>query len=549
MNGCSMLKKIFVVTLLMLVLIPARVKAIGSWNVLNEDNSKVEVLDVSDAVCFKYSLSVGNGWVSFETEDIANYSNDSALIFELRAVSTSDFEIKFVDADGSVFGKKFKLSEANRQKQEYVIYLDSLEHWWGGDSNFNEIKSLSFAVSGKGSGKIEVLSPRFEQTTKPASFPPAGPQTDPYADVEGFGDKARRHEKLIPEDKGVYEYLKVLQDMSPDKNLVSAQEDDYAQTFNNSLAAMAFILKGDRPRAERIFDFYAKRTDKQNTNPHAQQFFLNGEARGFYQNCLLNPSQGRALYDAPKGDHRWMGDMAWLLLALTYYEREYSAVKYRDLANLLESLMKKFFIDSPEGIGGFVQHGWRNDDEYLHEDHGHAEVNIDAYAVFRLRGEMAFASKIKKWLKSVLDGRTNLWLDQYTWRALAFGRDSEDIINQPEHDLRFRKTIDFKGRKVTGMYHAPEDVQNIWLDGTAHLSCAEFMIGDIGRGNYYSNQLDKFIFERLLEGRKVKALPYTANNNGPYDWVDTNKGFSSIAAWYIFTKEKFNPLRLEVYRK
>jgi hypothetical protein len=33
-------------------------------------------------------------------------------------------------------------------------------------------------------------------------------------------------------------------------------ENNEAQTFNNALVAMAFLVKGERDRAERILDFY-----------------------------------------------------------------------------------------------------------------------------------------------------------------------------------------------------------------------------------------------------------------------------------------------------
>jgi hypothetical protein len=79
------------------------------------------------------------------------------------------------------------------------------------------------------------------------------------------------------------------------------------------------------------------------------------------------------------------------------------------------------------------------------------------------------------------------------------------------------------------------------------MACAYFSVGDIYRGNFYANQHDQFLIDRVIQGVKCKAIPYTANKEGGYDWVDLNKGFVSTCAWYIFAKNRFNPLKLLSY--
>ena len=58
--------------------------------------------------------------------------------------------------------------------------------------------------------------------------------------------------------------------------------------------------------------------------------------------------------------------------------------------------------------------------------------------------------------------------------------------------------------------------------------------------------MDPFIIEQTIAGKKVHALPFTANKVG-HEWVDLDEGFVSVAAWYIFAKNKFNPMTLESY--
>lgn len=368
----------------------------------------------------------------------------------------------------------------------------------------------------------------------------------------------------------VLQYLNSIQDhFSNDGWLVPAMEDNSGQTFNNAVTAMAFILKGEKQRAERILDFYAQRIDSSNSNLNSQKFFFKGEARGFFQNINLNDSYTPFICD------RWMGDNAWLLLAFKYYKKVYGFVdkpNYSLITSDLKNLLLDFYIDDPTGHGGFIQSGWRwgprdssnsRNDYKLHvfdsngNPVGHEEGNIDAYAALKLCGEDSIAGKIKKWL----DYRMNLLenipgislpLDLYSWRSLAFNNDGsyyKNLVLVPENDKRFRKEVNFNGKKATGFYSSADlSVQNVWLDGSGHMVCAFYFAGYADTAEYYSNQLDLFLINRNIDGTASLALPYTANKTGGYDWVDINKGFSSSCAWYIFAKEKFNPFTLETYK-
>ena len=367
----------------------------------------------------------------------------------------------------------------------------------------------------------------------------------------------------------VLQYLNSIQDnFSNDGWLVPAMEDNSGQTFNNAVTAMAFILSGEKQRAEKILDFYAQRTDSSNNALNKQNFFYIGEARGFYQNINLSSSYIAFICD------RWMGDNAWLLLAYKFYEKEYGFVNkplYSLVTNDLKNLLLALYTDDPSGHGGFIQSGWRwgprnstapvNDYQLNVFDSngnpvGHEEGNIDAYAALKLCGENIIAGKIKQWLDyrmNLLENTPgiNLPLDLYSWRSLAFYKEGgyyKNLVLIPGNDKRFRKEVYFNGKEATGFYSsADSSVQNVWLDGSGQMVCAFYFAGYADTAEYYSNQLDSFLIDRNIYGTESLALPYTANKTGGYDWVDINKGFSSACAWYIFAKEKFNPFALEKY--
>lgn len=364
----------------------------------------------------------------------------------------------------------------------------------------------------------------------------------------------------------VLEYLKDIQDnFSNDGWLIPAMEDNSGQTFNNAVTAMAFILTGERLRAERMLDFYADRTDTSNQVLNNQNFFYIGDTRGFFQNIDLNNSYYPFISD------RWMGDNAWLLLAYKYYEREYGFVnkpRYNSLVEYLKDLLLDFYIDDPSGQGGFVRHGWRwgprnspnpvNDYELhltdsLGKPVGHEEGNIDAYAALKLCGEIEKAEMIKEWIDyrmNVLGNSPGLPLDLFSWRSLAFCHEGlyyKLLVNVPENDPGFKKTVTFLGKTATGFFSFDNpSVQNVWLDGTGHMVCAFYSAGNMERGNFYSAQLDSFLIDRDISGSNSLALPYTTNQTGGYNWVDTTKGFSSSCAWYIFAKHGFNPFTFEI---
>jgi hypothetical protein len=360
------------------------------------------------------------------------------------------------------------------------------------------------------------------------------------------GQSARAADELLPEDPLVLEWLKQMQDSGPGKKLLPTVPDgDEIHTFNNVLAAMAFTRHGERQRTERILDaFRDSAKNRDNEDPTRQSFHLNGEARGFYQRVSYRGTGDTAPMHAPPNTDRWMGDMAWLLLACRDHQQSFKSDRYAELQTQLADLLKSWFKTDPSGRGGYVQHGWRRGDSQLHEDHGHHEGNIDCYAVFMVLGERELALQIREWLDAELDGRTDLPLDLYTWRVLAFGGARPELLEIPDEDSRFRKTVEFNGKTIVGPFSGPNDANNIWLEGVAHMSCAYAAANKLPRANFYANQLDAAIIEQEIGGKPSHSLPYTLNGEGGYEWVKQDEGFVSTAAWYILAKHRFNPLRL-----
>ncbi|HBG26785.1 MAG: hypothetical protein A2Y10_05505 [Planctomycetes bacterium GWF2_41_51] len=534
----------------------------NSWQSAHSSGGTINFSQSDNILTIDYVLQGNEDWVMIETDSPDFPAKNIPLIFDVKADSNEFLEIKFIDNDGTIFWRKISLKDKYKNWTKLVFSLSSTEYGWGGkDSSFDILSKLNFAVSGAGKGTVSIKNVKFGSADEKSTFPLIGPVLDPNRELPGFGFEQRRNEKLLPEDKLVLEYLKQVQDAgSKEKQLLPSMglEDIEAQTFNNSLVAMAFMLHNEKERAERILNLYANAIDENNTDIALQNFYYNGEARGFFQWVAIRdcngPSDGelhtgnckaKAWHHIGKAD-RWMGDMVWLMFAYKFYEKEYNSNKYDEITSLIKNLLVSWYKDDLAG-GGYIQHGWRKGDSRLHEDGGHHEGNIDAYALFKLTGDLQIAEKIKQWLDLQFKDKKDLPLDLYTWRVLAYGTNPE-LLDIPDYDLRFRKTLTFNGKKVTGFYHYPDfEIENIWLDGTGHIACAYIAYGDKLRGYFYANQLDNFLIEKTINNVNVKTLPYTANKTGGYEWVDSNKGFISVCAWYIIAKNKFNPMNLERY--
>lgn len=523
---------------------------VAQWEMDSDGRSRIELSSVpakvGDGLELNYILrGRPHGWVLIRKAIGKRLPESIPIVFLIKVIGTGDLELKFVDGKGTNFGRKISLDGKYEDWTQIVLYRNNLEYWWSEEAKSDGVADFELAISGRGRGIVWLDEIGFGHHKLAASFPLAGPVLDSDRKLSGIGFRQRRANELIPEDPLVLEWLKQVQDASsPDKRLVPSEEDNQAQTFNNSLAAMAFILKGEKERAERILDFYSEATVRENDSPALQNFYYKGAPRGFFQYVNLNAKNGVPAYHQPGGSDRWMGDMAWLLIAYKHYEKMYNSDRYSEIIQLLRDLLVSWYKDAGEG-GGYVQSGWRKGDSKLHEELGHPEGNIDAYAAFNLVGEKEKARKIKIWLDGQLKGEL-LPLDLYTWRVLAYGKKVAHLLDIPDYDLRYRKTLTINGKEAVGVYPFVNiDVNNIWLDGTGHMACAYMAVGNKKRGFFYANQLDAFLIDRTINGVKTRALPYTGNKTGEYGWVKLNKGFASSVAWYIFAKNGFNPLKLE----
>ena len=135
--------------------------------------------------------------------------------------------------------------------------------------------------------------------------------------------------------------------------LESSDNSNFVSLYDNALSAFVFMSYNDFIRAEKIFDFF---------NGKLNCEFLTG-TKGFYQ--------FRDRYGNQFGN-RWLGDNAWLLLALNHYKFLTGSIKYNALNAAMEAWIRSL-QDTDGGIsGGYDANGVRTGKV--------TEGNIDAFA-------------------------------------------------------------------------------------------------------------------------------------------------------------------------
>ena len=115
--------------------------------------------------------------------------------------------------------------------------------------------------------------------------------------------------------------------------LPSTESSSTMSLYDNALAALVFTATGKYSKAESIFNFFNQRIGSELTT--------NG---GFYQ--------FRSTDGTTSGD-RWLGDNAWLLIALNNYMAKVETTKYDKLKSTLEIWIRSL-QDKDGGLWGGI---------------------------------------------------------------------------------------------------------------------------------------------------------------------------------------------------
>ena len=348
-----------------------------------------------------------------------------------------------------------------------------------------------------------------------------------YSENEGNSEPKDSNE-LLSYDQHTYHWVGQMQ--YPSGLMESADNTEFVSLYDNALSAMVFTALGDYDKAEKIFDYFNGQIDSE---------LLSGPG-GFHQFRDINGENKRRI---------WLGDNAWLLIALNNYRNYTGNNKYDRLADELEGWIRSL-QDEDGGIWG----GYNEDGSQIHKV---TEGIITAYNA--VKGYDDFHRGILKYLK------TERW--NHEDNLLVAWPDNEDYYYALDlHSLGYMIFEDFPsmslakadryltqhiatmtGSNVVG-YCFDEDKDVVWLEGTAQMALAFQEAGMESQAFDFMHSLGKYAV-RTGKSFTTAGLPYTTNQGTNYgemplwDHADLQPALSS-SIWYLFNILEFHPLAL-----
>ncbi|NPV40655.1 MAG: hypothetical protein HPY72_04830 [Anaerolineae bacterium] len=342
-----------------------------------------------------------------------------------------------------------------------------------------------------------------------------------------------------------------------------------AFSYDNALAALAFISDGKQEEAKYLLDAFAFAV--------ANDRFQADRVRNAYAYGDISPFPGwqsgtrlPGWYDNERKEYLEdqyqvgsnVGNTAYVALALLQYYKKYGGEEYLALA---EKIMGWVLDNCADGTPGFTAgyDGWPEGDgsalyTYTYKS---TEHNIDAYAVFKqlyaLTGEARYqkaAESAKAFIISMYDlaqgyfytgtgndgvapNKDNRVLDAQVWSYLALG--SADF--EP-YQAALDSALTMKTAQGGYPFHAANTNGGWWPEGTAFTALT---LRQAGMNAEAESALDALEAVQLPEGgfpaATVAELSTGFNLFTGDPWTYKDIPHIAPAAWYVMAVNNFNP--------
>ncbi len=310
--------------------------------------------------------------------------------------------------------------------------------------------------------------------------------------------------------------------------IATSYQSNLISLYDNALAVCAFVSAEEFGRAEHILRFFNAR--------------LNSEMRfgagGYFQ---FRSSAG------PQGN-RWLGDNAWLLIAIHNYENATGDYQFSDMREALDS-----WIRAQQDVDGGVFGGTDITGSVIGKV---TEGMIDAFNA--VQGFDAFHEGVLAYLEQERwDANDQLlvsWpgsnfyyaLDNFSWGYCAFEGFPFRVLDEAD---RFLCTHDHlpSQQEIQG-YCFDEDRDVVWLEGTSQMAIAFLKAGYPERANSILHEVAKAcVYES--NWNSIKGIPYATNSGTGYGdgllWNNVDSQPATAACcWFVMACREFDPMRL-----
>jgi hypothetical protein len=286
------------------------------------------------------------------------------------------------------------------------------------------------------------------------------------------------------------------------------ESNDYAYTYDNALAALAFLSAGDSASAARVLDAFATLA------PEPEGGFLH---------------RYRASDAGPAGGLLRAGHNAYLLKALLRYRFETGDTAYDVLAQQLGAYLVSL-QDVDGGIFGAAEARWKS-----------AENNLAAYSALHDLGALlaqpsfeASAEAVRDFLLDECWNGTRFWAGEADPTIVSDAQALGVLVLGPafasgpdfaeEHTLAAAR---LRGTWITG-FDLNADRDTVWTEGTLQQALALSRLADGARSDFYRAQAEQL-------ARSSGAL-LEATHRGTTGFGDFFERREAVAptAWYVF---------------
>lgn len=320
---------------------------------------------------------------------------------------------------------------------------------------------------------------------------------------------------------GVYAWLKSQQ--RPTGLVRNVTDDPFFGLYAGALAAFCYIHQGDVDRAEKMFDYLDAWRRKKWGSELSRQ--------GFPQAWNADTGEGDEKSD------RWVGDNAWLLMALNYHRAKTGSDKYLEMRNALADWLVA--LQDPDGG---VTCGFKPSGQMLFKS---TEGNLDSYAALIDRPEAR--EKVRAWLlekmwipeeKRFRTGTTMdaTALDCAAWAVCSLGREFAGCLPYAVEHYQYSLPMNGLDAVATGFGDLPGN-RRVWFEGTGEMIVAYKVAGQPGEAAKWIANMDAVA---VKSANGEVGWPYF--NTEPVE-PGTSKGFfNPSATWYLLGVWGLNPM-------
>ncbi len=332
-----------------------------------------------------------------------------------------------------------------------------------------------------------------------------------------------------PTPEQVYEWMRHRQ---ADNGLVESAEDtNFVSLYDNALAALAFLAEGDLIRTEMILDYFDQQL--------GTEFY--GNNGGFFQYRELSGENGSRI---------WMGDNAWLLLAINNYHETTNSDKYEQLAFELENWLRSLQEEDGGLKGGINEDGTL----ILKVTEGmitafNAVPGFDDFhmGILQFLEEQRWDVNEEVLITQTQNPAYNYALDLYSLGYMILEDFPVEILTKANRFLN-SQTSTTHGKVISG-YCFDDDKDVVWLEGTAQMAMAFSAAKQFATSQDIILNIEETFIKSATNENSI-GIPYTTNHGTNFgatylwDHADITPTISS-SAWYLFVKESFNPFQME----